>query len=120
MAITVTTLVTREPGAAGVPFCLAADSGDATGNETILADATNKSHWVEAIHVDYPAGTNKWFRINNDTTAVIGPIDLIATGNTSWYHKFLRPVEFTGAINIDAEAATSIHVIIEGYTDSNI
>lgn len=117
MSITLTTLNVKEPDSGGVPFCVTGETADASGNETLLADVTGRNHWLEAVHVDYPAGTNKWFRINNDATAVIGPSDLILTGTTSWYHRFIRPVKFTGAIKIDAEAATSIHVIIEGHTD---
>ncbi len=117
MSITLTTLTPRgKSHVGGAPFAVAGQTDDSTGDETLLAAVSGKSHWLKSIHVDFPAGANQWFRINNDNAAVIGPIDLLNTGTTSWYHTFEKPIEFTAAIKIDCEAATSVHVIIEGMT----
>jgi hypothetical protein len=122
MAITI-----NVSGAAEVPefkgrkdWTIIAQTDDATGNETLLAGETNKSHNIEQINVVMATGaTAVWFRINSNDAAKIGPIDL--QYGMIYTHRFIKPIPFTAgeAIKLDTESAQSIHVIMEGYTSEN-
>jgi hypothetical protein len=121
MAITSNTV----EGVVGTPhvgltyWTVCAQSADSSGNEILVAAASGKSHYLEKIRVDMcPGAAAASFTINSDTTAVIGPIDLIDTGSTSFEYEFKRPLKFavgTG-IKLDTEAADQIHVVAEGFT----
>jgi hypothetical protein len=90
-----------------------------TGNETLRDAVADARHFIRKIRVDMcPGSAAASFTINSATTAMIGPVDLIDTGTTSWEYEFLKPLMFgeNQAINIDTEAADQIHVIIEGFT----
>lgn len=103
-------------------FTVIAQSADSTGNEELVAASALKFHYLEKIRVDMaPGATAASFTINSATTAKIGPVDLIDTGQTYFEYEFLRPLQFGigEAINIDTEAIDQIHVIIEGFTADN-
>lgn len=100
-------------------WVVCAQTADSTGNETLVAASTNHCHYIEKIRVDMcPGSTAASFTINADTTAVIGPVDLIDTGITCFEYEFKRPLKCTvsTAIKLDTEAADQIHVVLEGFT----
>lgn len=123
MAITSNTVYGSEKKFNGrVDWLVIAQSADATGNETLKAASTGKYHYIEKIRVDMcPGTTAASFTINSDTTAKIGPVDLIDTGTTFFEYEFLRPLQFGvgEAINLDTESADQIHAIVEGFTAEN-
>jgi len=123
MAITANTVFGKEGQFKGrVNWVVCSQSADVTGNEILTAAVTNKYHYLEKIRIDMcPGATAASFTINSDTTAKIGPVDLIDTGTTFFEYTFIRPLQFGlgEGIKIDTEAADQIHVTAEGFTSED-
>lgn len=123
MAITSNTVIGSESKFKGrVNWIVCAQTADSQGNEILVAAVTGKYHYLEKIRVDMcPGTTAASFTINSDTTAKIGPVDLIDTGTTCFEYEFIRPLQFGlgEGIKLDTEAADQIHIIIEGFTADN-
>jgi hypothetical protein len=112
MAITLTTL-----RSVGKSWAVHGYSADATGNETLVAAVTGKSHWIKKIAIHCITATT--VTINQDTTLVLGPFNFLTTVSTPFVYEFTEPIRLTAgtAIKVDAGGAGAVNVIIEGFTD---
>lgn len=121
MAITSNTVAGYHRFKGRANWIVCAQTVDSQGNETLKAAVTGKYHYIEKIRVDMcPGITAASFTINSDTTAKIGPVDLIDYSSVFEY-EFIRPLQFGvgEAIKLDTEAADQVHVVVEGFTADN-
>jgi len=92
------------------------NDADTTGNLIIKADPAAGNLFLEQLTVLADADCASW-TLNDDTTAIIGPVELITTELSHYTTlKFIRPIKISGALRIDASTNGVLNVIAEGYT----
>lgn len=115
MPIAANTVVVAKTHPNRTYWCKPFSSADVTANETILAKPTTGSLYLEAISfmVDV-ASAGDTVTINDDNTAILGPIAFNIEG--AYSKRFLRELKLSGALKIDQSALAPISGVAEGYT----
>ena len=94
--------------AMGEWMILDAYNTDCSTSTDLLATKAGHSYLVKSITVTFFGATDKWFKIFNDTTLAIGPIEL--RGNQLWTVNYESPMVFTGAVKAQTESDKEIHI----------
>jgi len=117
MSITIHSITLGNTGKIGgkTPFTVIAYSADVTGVEEIKAAAVSGNNYLTRISLQCPSmAAGEWVEIRNAADVqmyILGDMG----GGLLFDQYFETPLQFSGAINIDQEAADPIVIIIEGF-----
>lgn len=81
---------------------------DISTSSELLATSAAHNYLVKSITVLFYGATDRWFKIFNDTTLAIGPIEL--RSNQVWHVRYESPMVFTGAVNVQTQTDKKIHI----------
>ena len=84
---------------------------DCSTSTALLATSTAHNYLVKSITITFFGATDKWFKIFNDTTLAIGPIEL--RGNQLWQVRYESPMLFTGGVYVQTESDKEIHITMD-------
>ena len=119
MSITIHSIVYASKAKEGgkTYWVVSAYSADVTGLETVLAAATSpKNLFLESVFMQCPSmSAGETFNIQNDDDLFFQFLGDMG-GGLIVDIAFENPIEFSGAIKVDQQAADPVNIIIKGFT----
>lgn len=90
---------------------------DSTGNLIVKTAPSSGNLYLIHVMIFADADCVSW-TLNDNATAILGPVELSATGEMSHYTdiRFEHPIKLTSSLNIDVDTNAIINVLAEGYT----